>query len=154
MGYRVFPSTSAVVALALSVLFCPALFAQGPAPDAPTLSVEPVSTPILPQPTFETHKFLDRQNRILFVAVAAFNGADFAVTRSNLQNGGHELNPIVRPFAQSTVALVANFAIETAGVVSVSYLFHKTGHHKLERFTSYVNIGSSAGAVTYGLLHH
>ncbi len=146
--------SSFIVAFALIVAFCPSMFAQGPALDAPTVSVEPVSTPILPQPTFETHKFLDRQNRILFVAVAAFNGADFAVTRSNLQNGGHELNPIVRPFAQSTAALAANFAMETAGVVSVSYLFHKTGHHKLERFTSYVNIGSSAGAVTYGLLHH
>lgn len=154
MSYRDFSRISAVLVLVLTVFSCPALFAQGPDPDAPTLSVEPVAARVLPQPSFETHEFLDRQNRILFVAVAAFNGADFAVTRSNLQNGGHELNPIVRPFASSTVALAANFAIETAGVVSVSYVFHKTGHHKLERFTSYVNIGSSAGAVTYGLLHH
>lgn len=141
-------------ALIVTVSLHPTLLAQGPAPDAPSGSIEPVVSPVLPQPSFETHRFLDRQNRILFVAVAAFNGADFAVTHANLQNGGHELNPIVRPFASSTAALAMNFAMETAGVVSISYAFHKTGHHKLERFTSYVNIGSSAGAVTYGLLHH
>jgi len=152
MGRHGFPNL--FVVLAVCVFFCSTALAQGPSLDAPTVSVEPVSASVVSQPGFETHKFLDRQNRILFVAVAAFNGADFAVTHSNLQNGGHELNPIVRPFAQSTAALAANFAMETAGVVTISYCFHKTGHHKLERFTSYVNIGSSAGAVTYGLLHH
>ena len=127
--------------------------AQGPAPDAPNVAVQPVQTNFMPQPTFENHRFFDRENRILFIAVAAFNGADFAVTRANLQSGGQELNPIVRPFAHSTATLAANFAAQTAGIVSISYAFHKTGHHKLERFTSYVNIGSSASAVTYGLLH-
>jgi len=99
----------------------------------------------MPQPTFEGHKFLDQQNRILFVLVAALNGADFAVTRANLENGGHELNPLVRPFVSSTPALALNFAAETAGVFTMSYFFHKTGHHKLERFTCYVNIGASGG---------
>ena len=151
MGCTLFKAS--VICFGLTML-CPALVAQGPAPDAPGVAVEPITAQVLLQPTFETHKFLDRENRILFVAVAAFNGADFAVTHANLQNGGHELNPLVRPFAQSTAALAANFAVETIGVVSISYVFHKSGHHRLERFTSYVNIGSSAGAVTYGLLHH
>ena len=107
----------------------------------------------MPRPSVEGHRFLDRQNCILFVAVAAVNGADFAVTRANLQTGGQELNPMVRPFTSSTPILAVNFAAETAGVVGVSYFLHKTGHHKLERLTSYLNIGSSAGAVTYGLLN-
>lgn len=133
--------------------FCAAALAQGPAPDAPTTSVEPVSAAptVVSQATFETHKFFDRQNGILFIAVAAFSGADFAVTRANLQNGGQELNPVVRVLGRSTPALALNFAGETAGVVAASYFFHKTGHHKLERLISYVNIGSSAGAVSYGL---
>jgi hypothetical protein len=38
-------------------------------------------------------------------------------------------------------------------VIGLSYFFHKTGHHKLERLVSVVNIGSSAGAVSYGLAH-
>jgi hypothetical protein len=131
---------------------CPA-FAQGPAPDAPTVSAEPVSLVISSQPTFETHKFLDKKNRILFLAVVAFDGADFAVTRANLQGGGQELNPVVRVFGRSTPALAVNFVGETAGVIAVSYFFHKTGHHTLERVVSLVNIGSSAGAVSYGLAH-
>ncbi|HET7440179.1 MAG TPA: hypothetical protein VFJ47_02670 [Terriglobales bacterium] len=99
------------------------------------------------------HKFWDRKNKLLFAAAAASNAADFAVTYSNLQNGGKELNPVTRVFAGSTAGLAANFAGETAGVVGLSYFFHKTGHHKLERLTSIVNISSSSFAVGYSLSH-
>jgi hypothetical protein len=81
------------------------------------------------------------------------DGADFAVTRANLQSGGQELNPIVRVFGRSTAGLAANFAGEGAGTVALSYFFHRTGHHKLERMVSVVNIGGSATAVGYGLAH-
>jgi hypothetical protein len=47
-----------------------------------------------------------------------------------------------------------NFAGEAVGVVAVSYLFHKTGHHKLERAVSILNIGSSATAVAFDAVHH
>jgi len=87
------------------------------------------------------------------MAAAALNGADFAVTRANLQSGGQELNPMVRIFGRSTAGLAVNFIGETAGVVSISYFLHKTGHHKLERMVSMVNIGSSAGALSYSLTH-
>ena len=133
---------------------CPKSFAQGPYPDAPT----PVAAPI--QPLVSTsekvvleHKFWDKENRALFLTAAALNGADFAVTRANLQSGGQELNPIVRIFGRSTAALALNFAGETAGVVSLSYFFHKTGHHRLERAVSVVNISASVGAVSFGLTH-
>jgi hypothetical protein len=99
------------------------------------------------------HKFWDRENRVLFAAVAASSTADFAVTYSNLQNGGKELNPVTRVFSGSTAGLAVNFAGETAGVIGLSYLFHKTGHHKLERLVSMTNIGASGAAVAYGLTH-
>ena len=99
------------------------------------------------------HRFWDKQNVALFAASAALSAADFTVTHANLQNGGRELNPIVRIFGRSTAGLAANFVGETAGGVGLSYFFHKTGHHKLERIVSFVNIGSSAGAVSYGLAH-
>jgi hypothetical protein len=118
-----------------------------------TLIEHPSAFISVPQPVTGEHKFWDRQNKLLFVAAAALNGADFAVTRSNLQNGGRELNPVVRVFGRSTAGLALNFVGETAGVVSLSYFFHKTGHHKLERWVSVVNIGASAGAVSYGLAH-
>jgi hypothetical protein len=131
-----------------------ALLAQGPAVEAPTPLVEAL-TPAAARPASmgDQHKFWDKQNRALFVAAAALNGADFAVTRDNLQRGGQELNPVVRVFGRSTAGLAVNFIGETAGVVSISYVLHKTGHHKLERMVSMVNIGSSAAAVSYGLTH-
>ncbi len=102
----------------------------------------------------EAHPFWDRENRALFAANGALATADFFVTRRNLSSSGVELNPLTRMFSHSTPALAANFALETGGVVGVSYLFHKTGHHKLERMTSYVNLSASGFAVGYGLAHH
>lgn len=99
------------------------------------------------------HNFWDGKNLFMFSAVAMLSGSDFAVTRMNLANGGRELNPLVRPFTGSTAALAANFAGQTAGVVGVSYLLHKSGHHKLERMVPVANMASSAFAVAYGLSH-
>ena len=99
------------------------------------------------------HRFLDTRNRVLFAALAGFCAADFAVTRANLNNGGVELNPVTRVFSGSTAGLAANFVGETAGVIGLSYFFHRTGHHRLERITPMVNIGASAFAVAYGLTH-
>lgn len=111
-------------------------------------SVQPTALPEAP-----SHRFWDRENSVLFAANAAFSAADFVVTKDNLREGGQELNPVTRVFSGSTAGLAVNFAGETAGVVALSYLFHKTGHHKMERAISMLNIGSSAGAVTYDLAH-
>jgi hypothetical protein len=118
-------------------------------------SVEASSSFSSPSATSRTeqHKFWDRGNSLLFAAVAATSAADFVVTKSNLDKGGNELNPATRLFGRSTVALAANFAGETAGVVGLSYFFHKTGHHKLERAVSLVDIGASTTAVSYDLAH-
>jgi len=100
-----------------------------------------------------SHRFWDRENSALFVLNAGAAAADFCVTRANLASGGQELNPVTRLMTGSTPALAANFALETGGVIGVSYLFHKTGHHKLERATSMVNFSGSIAAVAYGVTH-
>jgi hypothetical protein len=129
-------------------------FGQGPLLDAPAPAAESVSPVALaPASVVEAHKFWDTKNCVLFAASTALNWTDFAVTRANLQSGGRELNPLVRPFGRSTPGLAVNFAGETAGVIGLSYFFHKTSHHKLERIVSMVNIGGSVGAVSYGLAH-
>lgn len=117
-------------------------------PFSTTTTVHPASIP-----ETSSHRFWDRENSFLFATNAAFSAADFVVTRDNLRNGGQELNPVTRVFAGSTAGLAANFAGETAGVIGMSYFFHKTGHHRLERAVSMLNIGSSAAAVTFGLAH-
>lgn len=99
------------------------------------------------------HPFWDRHNRTLFAVNATLAGADFFTTRRNLDHNGKELNPLTRLLSGSTPGLATNFALETGAVMGVSYLFHKTGHHKLERATSYINLGVSAFAVSYNLSH-
>lgn len=149
-----------LTALFAASLTVPTAFAKEPLPDAPVptggapaaaISITPiVATPRSPE---SAHRFWDKENTVLFAATGALSAADFAVTRSNLQRGGQELNPVVRIFGRSTAGLAVNFAGETAGVVAISYLFHKTGHHKMERALSIVNLGGSAGAVAFGMTH-
>jgi hypothetical protein len=143
-----------VLGLLAEIVLCLPLVAQGPVPDAPAPAAPPATALFIAATRSATqHSFWDKKNSALFFASAAMNGADFAVTRANLQNGGEELNPVVRLFGRGTRGLAMNFAGETAGIISLSYFFHKTGHHKLERAAPLVNLGASAGAVTYGLLH-
>lgn len=129
------------------------LLAQGPVPDAPSSFVRPSTPAVDARKSGDEHKFWDKENKILFATSAGLSVADFAVTRSNLQNGGHELNPMARVFGQSTTGLAINFAGENAAVIGLGYFFHRTGHHKLERAVSAVNISSSAFAVGYGIAH-
>jgi hypothetical protein len=97
------------------------------------------------------HRFWDRENTFLFATSAGFSAADFVVTRDNLRAGGRELNPVVGVFGHSSAGLAMNFAGETMGMMGLSYFFHKTGHHKMERAVSMMNIGGSAAAVTFGM---
>lgn len=119
-----------------------------PEPEAVILT--PVAAYPPPRPA---HRFWDSENRWLFALNGALATADFFTTRANLASGGQELNPVTRVLSGSTPGLAANFAIETSGVIGISYFLHKTGHHKLERATSLLNLGGSAGAVAYGLSH-
>jgi hypothetical protein len=125
------------------------------APPANPASMPPVAfAPVTAQPEMPVpHRFWDRENRLLIATVGAFAAADFCVTRANLASGGRELNPVTRVLSGSTPGLAANFALETGGVMAISYVFHRTGHHKLERVTSLVSIGTSASAVGYDLAH-
>jgi hypothetical protein len=147
--------------IALAVLgFCPSSLAQQDTlamvqpPDAmePAPMMKFTEPATLPKPSSE-HRFWDRQNSALFAANVAFSAADFVVTRDNLRNGGQELNPVTRVFSGSTAGLAMNFAGETAGVIGLGYFFHRTGHHRLERAVSMLNLGSSAAAVGFGLAH-
>jgi hypothetical protein len=144
-----------VVMVLTSGFLCPAVIAQaGPLPDAPMPFVQPVSpVSVGPLSAYSEHKFWDKTNTVLFVTAAGLSVADFAVTRANLQNGGIELNPVVRFFGTSTPRLAVNFAAENVGLIGFSYFLHRTGHHKVERAISVVNIGGSAFAVSYGLTH-
>lgn len=133
-----------------AALLQPAVMDPSPFKAAPVVkATSPAALPEAPSP----HRFWDRENSLLFATSAAFSAADFVVTRDNLRGGGQELNPVTRLFSSTTTGLAVNFAGETAGVVGLSYFFHKTNHHKLERAVSMLNIGASAAAVTFDLGH-
>jgi hypothetical protein len=120
-----------------------------------TPAIEPAAFSLVtvPQEAPRRHEFWDRKNCVLFAGTAALSAADFYLTRQNLANGGTELNPITRVFGRSTAGLAVNFSAQTASVIGLSYLFHKTGHHRLERMTTLVNMSASATAVSYDLAH-
>lgn len=143
-----------VIVLVLTCTVTPSLLAQGPLPDAP-VPVADGGNAIIFSPSAERpeHKFWDKTNCVLFAGTIALSGADFAVTRANLQSGGRELNPMVRVLGRSTAGLVANFTGQSVGTIALSYLFHRTHHHRLERAVLMVNIGGSAAAVGFGLAH-
>jgi hypothetical protein len=81
------------------------------------------------------HDFWDRTNRLLFAGIGATRTLDYSSTRNFQARGRQE---ILLPDA--VVNNSAGFAsLETAATVSsvgISYLFHRTGHHKLERWVS------------------
>ena len=144
-----------VLMASLALPSAPVPHVGGGASPAAVVGVMPVVAVKAPTELPQEHRrFWDNENRLLFLAAGGMATADFFVTRSNLVDGGKELNPVTRIFAGSTPALACNFALEEAGVIAVSYMFHKTGHHKLERMTSLVNISASAGAVAYSASHH
>src|SRR5215831_11469999 len=102
------------------------------------------------------HKFFDRQNIILFSMNAGLVAADASTTDHivNQHPNGREWNPIARPFVENTSA--GKTAIFWAGTyvggIGLSYLFHYTGHHRLERFTQYLVLGCETYSVTSNVI--
>lgn len=92
----------------------------------------------------QTHKFWDTENICLFTGVGAVRMLDYASTRHLRDQGDYEWllsNSIVdnRPL------FVGIELAGTAASIGVSYLFHRTGHHSLERWVSIVHIGVGVG---------
>ena len=93
------------------------------------------------------HRFWDKENSWLFAGVGASRALDYSSTLNMRRRGVQEIllsNNVVDNHA-------AFAAIEAAGTgtsIGASFLFHHYGHHKLERWTSYVHIGvATTGAV-------
>jgi hypothetical protein len=100
------------------------------------------------------HNFWDATNKTLFISHAALEAVDFGITHRNLSHGGKEMDSMAKPFCErGTAGQLLFFGGRTVGVVAISYLLHKTGHHKLERaFPMYAN-GDSAYGVAYSFAH-
>ena len=140
------------VTLLMALMFglaASAAWAQAPATEAPTLS----PAIVLPagknqaKERPQQHRFWDKENDWLFAGVGASRTLDYFSTLNMRRRGDQEIlltNDIVDNHAAFAV-------IEAAGTgvsIGASYLFHRYGHHKLERWTSIVHIGlTTSGAV-------
>jgi hypothetical protein len=102
----------------------------------------------------EKAAFWDRTNKALFASHAVLEALDFGITHHNLSNGGRELDPEAKALCESgTPGQLVFFGGRTAGVIAISYLLHRTGHHKLERAFPVYASGDSAYGVAYSFAH-
>jgi hypothetical protein len=125
------------------------LYAQEPsraqANDIGLQAVQPQSSKTTIPPI--EHHFWDKQNDLLFAGIAAARTLDYFSTLNMRRRGRQEIF-----LTNDAVDNHAGFAAIEAGATGVSigasYLFHRYGHHKLERWTSIVHIGlATTGAV-------
>src|ERR1700722_7081100 len=98
--------------------------------------------------------FWDPANKALFASHAVLEALDFGITHHNLSTGGKELDPAAKALCESgTPGQLVFFGGRMAGVIAISYLLHRTGHHKLERALPIYASGDSAYGVAYSFAH-
>ena len=107
----------------------------------PTATPSSAPTPVPDAPSKNPpHAFWDRTNILLFSGVAVFRGLDYASTRNFLARGRDEVL-IPDDIVNNSAAFASLEAAGTLTSVGLSYLLHRTHHHKLERWLSIGHIG-------------
>lgn len=95
----------------------------------------------------ESHRFFHKENTWLFAGVAMARTSDFVSTR-NFRGRGRDEILLNNHVVDNTPGFVAVQAGGVATSIALSYLFHRKGHHKLERWVSILHISVSGfGAV-------
>lgn len=115
--------------------------------DAPSATV-PASTaavisPTTTQPATTTHRFWDGENVLLFSGVAVFRALDFASTKNFLARGRTEVL-IPDDIVHNNAGFAGLEAAATGTSIGISYIFHRTNHHKMERWLSIVHMSVTA----------
>ena len=77
---------------------------------------------------------------MLFAGVGVFRALDYASTR-NMQARGREEILLPDDVVNNSAGFAAVEAGASAASVGLSYLMHRTGHHRMERWISIVHIG-------------
>ena len=116
--------------------------AQVSAPTPVPAQNSQTSGPLASQPS--THRFWDRENDFLFAGVGASRAFDYASTLNLRRRGDVEIF-LTNSIVDNHPLFAGIEAAATATSIGVSYLFHRTGHHRLERWTSIVHIGVAVG---------
>ena len=95
----------------------------------------------------QEHRFWDKKNDWLFAGVGAARTFDYFSTL-NLRRRGDQEILVTNDLVDNHAAFAVVEAVGTGVSIGASYLFHRYGHHKLERWTSIVHFGlATTGAV-------
>jgi len=103
---------------------------------------EAVQTAGLPVPG--EHSFWDRENDWLFAGVGAGRALDYASTLNLRRRGINEVF-LTNSIVDNHPLFAGIEAAATGASIGVSYIFHRTGHHRLERWTSAIHAGVAVG---------
>jgi hypothetical protein len=129
-----------VPAVILATLMTASADQAGPPPPALVFTPAPASLP-------QVHRFWDWQNVALFSGVAAARTFDFFSTSKFRDK--HLKEWLLDDETVDNRPLFAS--IEVAGTalsIAASYAFHRTGHHRLERWVSILHVGiATAGGI-------
>ena len=143
------PSFKIVVLLVLMVLMSAAKsYAQNsaevPAPAEKNSGQAGPSSAKMARPE---HRFWDKENAWLFAGLGASRTLDYFSTL-NLRRRHDQEILVTNDLVDNHAAFAVVEAAGTGVSIGASYLFHRYGHHKLERWTSIVHIGlTTTGAV-------
>jgi hypothetical protein len=105
-------------------------------------------------PEAPSHSFFERGSEIRMGVIAGLIAADGVTTQHILGvDHGSEMNPLVRPLVtKGTPGQVGASVLGYAFSIGSSYLFHRTGHHRLERLMLNTTIAIEAECVTSNLV--
>jgi len=133
---------------ALLLIFVVSLSAAAQSQQSPDTRPEAPAAPsrMLVEYAPPVHPFWDRKNILLFSGVAVFRGLDYASTR-NFERRGRQEVLIPDDIVNNSAGFASLEAAGAATSVGISYLFHRTGHHKMERWLSAGHIGVTAFGV-------
>jgi hypothetical protein len=129
-----------LLSLLTSLLVGPGI-AQEPAipenvtPSQPPNSVVRQQEQIKQEAPAPLHRFWDRENLWLFSGIAVMRGMDYASTR-NFEARGRQEILLSDEVVNNSAAFASLEAAGTMTSIGVSYILHRTGHHKLERWMS------------------
>ena len=90
------------------------------------------------------HRFWDRENDWLFAGVGAGRALDYASTLNLRRRGLNEVF-LTNAIVDNHPLFAGIEAAATGASIGVSYVFHRTGHHRLERWTSLIHFGVATG---------
>jgi hypothetical protein len=120
--------------------------AVGQEQNSKSSSPELADAPAIAAPAPPQHRFWDRENILLFSGVAVFRGMDFASTKNFLARGRSEVL-IPDDIVNNSARFASLEAAATMTSVGISYIFHRAGHHKMERWVSIIHISATGFGV-------